>query len=1400
MKILKKLSLVTAAALILTSAYIPAWVQAAISLPSYFYDVTEPVGERMPFKPIDKYGSMQNPPDFTWPQVAGAVSYDLRVLDENDNVKYSKDNLKNSYYNFSEAFEPGTYFWQVRCSNGTEYSDWSAKRRFRVDPDTSVFEVPSVEEIAAKVPVSHPRIYMTAETIDDFKSLANTASGSKVLERMIDTTEQYIAELESTPNKSFSEIELLEDPEISEASAVSAGINARARIPALTYIFTGNEEYKDYAIKALLHMCTYDYNDPNKGTSFVGQDQGFFEILLGGSMVYDWLYNDMTAEQINTVQTMLKGRFDVVKDYSLNSLRRSPYNSHIWSYFGYYGTACIALMHDVDGMDYYFKEMLPLFLANVPPMSTEDGGWSKGLAYWTYAFSRDKWFMDILAMGDYINVYNKAWAQNEYLWQLYMYPANSYGSFGDESNFTKPGTLHIIGLAKLAKFTDNPVAAWAKNEIGSVSDTAGLQFDSILFADTDEMQEKAPVDYPKAHVFIDQGMTAMHSSLTSQDRISLYFRSGRYGSYNHMHADQNSFMIEAFGERLAIKSGFYDSYHSPGHDTPFTRATYTHNSITYNNGQGQLDDSMDANGNTEMFVTTNDFDAVVGNATKAYNGGLNKFIRSIIYIRPDVYVVIDDLEAKTGETASFEWALNAPSNTMTVKNDSEAVISSGQAVLETKIQYPQDTESVFMHNYEDLNGNSYPPGYNYTGREPQDRVYFKTPQSDSAKIIATMNVHKLNDSSKSASKTETDSYVALSFEDGSTVVINKGSDTSSVTAGSVTFTGKAVAYNNDSIMLLGGTSLYFEGEKVFEADREITAIVGRGELSVSSDDDYEISLGLRSKYVSSNFTKDAIKELSVSKMKKRSLSPAIGIDASDGDGEIIFTADKGHYKLLLDDNAVVSTDELIPANLYALKDESGNVTITWDYSSKIDSVDLKINNSVYENVSSPFYLTGYKDDTITLSARGKQGSLTSDWSDSVNFYFDAKEDTSYTELKMTDAGGSPVVTPEKDGYARAAVSIRNFSGANNKLVLAQYDIDGTLVDVAMQDISIYLDAEATIMSPMMKVRETSNIIKAFIFNMDNLEPLARSASSEALLPQLKGITLDDVPLEGFSPDVTDYTVSLDVKGLVPVVKGIADNAIYVTTSYEADEVTGGATVRINVETRDGKTAVYTVNFARTLLNATLPISDFTFIHEGKTLSEYCSSLGIEHDLTQASNARIPNYYKLLSFSIGGDLCGTNQQRKITAVNKRLDLENTLFLAPDPALCQDLSSDPWIVSAFFSRTYTVTDNAADYGKTIDFGDYCVPWFSVKINKDCEAVILSANRIPKYDRDSSWRYVKLTEEPYHAYRYINEGHPYNGEVSGYYNMYVRKCYAGETLQLYNENSENVSAIPYLTFFRF
>ena len=186
-----------------------------------------------------------------------------------------------------------------------------------------------------------------------------------------------------------------------------------------------------------------------------------------------------------------------------------------------------------------------------------------------------------------------------------------------------------------------------------------------------------PVELPRSIHLADTGWVALHSDLTSREaNVMLCFKSSRFGSFSHSHADQNSFVLEAFGRPLLIDSGFYPWYGSP-HDLAWTRHTRAHNAALVDN-RGQAVWRMEAGGRIIAFATAPDYDYCAGDATAAYQLesyeythrplhlpersaaelGVERAIRHVVFLRPAVFVVIDDVV--TREPRPIQLAFHAP--------------------------------------------------------------------------------------------------------------------------------------------------------------------------------------------------------------------------------------------------------------------------------------------------------------------------------------------------------------------------------------------------------------------------------------------------------------------------------------------------------------------------------------------------------------------------------------------------------------------------------------------------------------------------------------------------------------------------------------------------------------------
>ena len=166
----------------------------------------------------------------------------------------------------------------------------------------------------------------------------------------------------------------------------------------------------------------------------------------------------------------------------------------------------------------------------------------------------------------------------------------------------------------------------------------------------------APTDLPLAKVFPNTGWALLHTDLTGKEDVFLAFKSSPYGSISHSHADQNSFVLSRGNRRLLTDSGYYAGYGTP-HHLGFYKHSKAHNTILVD-GRGQMINESKAAGRITRFAHTGEIDYVCGDAQAAYGLLLRRFDRHVVFLRPNVFIILDDIEAE--EPARIDWLLHAP--------------------------------------------------------------------------------------------------------------------------------------------------------------------------------------------------------------------------------------------------------------------------------------------------------------------------------------------------------------------------------------------------------------------------------------------------------------------------------------------------------------------------------------------------------------------------------------------------------------------------------------------------------------------------------------------------------------------------------------------------------------------
>ncbi|MHC4435125.1 MAG: heparinase II/III domain-containing protein, partial [Planctomycetota bacterium] len=363
-----------------------------------------------------------------------------------------------------------------------------------------------------------------------------------------------------------------------------------------------------------------------------------------------------------------------------------PGESHDGRLIAYLTDMSLAMAGETPDAETWLTYSLKALLTFYPHWAGIDGGWAEGTPYglWYNTFYIPA-FESLRQLADY-DLWQRPFFNNvRYFFFYCMANHGEIRPFGDAAESGGPGVRGGSGYAEFMSFhahryNDPYVGWWVKQVPGYRGQKDG--FGALLHAD--ELPAKTPSDLPNSRLFKGVGWAGLHSDITRpKDDTCLIFKSSPYGSVSHSHADQNAFAIMKGGTALAIPSGYYGPSYGKPHHAQWTRSTKANNCILVN-GQGQKIRVADG-GAIVDFKDAAGYSYVAGDATPAYAGKLNKWVRRILFLRPGLFLLLDEIEAPAA--SQYQWMLHAFEK-MTI--DGAKVTSRRKAaVLDVTLACPQ---------------------------------------------------------------------------------------------------------------------------------------------------------------------------------------------------------------------------------------------------------------------------------------------------------------------------------------------------------------------------------------------------------------------------------------------------------------------------------------------------------------------------------------------------------------------------------------------------------------------------------------------------------------------------------------------------------------------------------------
>jgi hypothetical protein len=582
--------------------------------------------------------SASNPPMFHWPKLEDEgeqklqYSMDQHFPGDASITVHAKCNL----YTPPKPMKPGTWYWRV-WSKSELSEGWSDIERVTVLPEAHRFttrRVP-VNELA-KTP--RPRLLAWAKLGQPSLTAKRKAQLVRSAKKLHDRGVQ------KHPGS-----HVPGDPRWPTwidwygkvAGRITGGTGRRLERIARHAMLTKDPQVIQWAKELALEACKWD---PNGGSHMRRGDIGAHHLLRGLDWCYDACRDHMTPAERETLKKIIIERANQFYR-RLNPFRGNEANNHAWLQAYGLAESGIVLLGDHDKAAEWAEFVRQLYIGRFLCCLGYQGENNEGISYWGYGLMFVIEYADMMKAVCGIDLYEHPWLRQTARFPVYCAPPNAWAvSFADTGmpNHGVRGPAQTRRVRALALRTRDPYALWYSGERSTV----------------DGITPRPPVDLPQSVYYRHIGWVIFNTSLADGRKgATVAMHSGRYFA-GHQHPDQNSFVINAYGEKLAIDGGYYDWWGSP-HFNAYSMTTLAHNTLLVN-GKGQAVRRRGADGRVAAYFDSPGYGYTVGDASapEIYGGLLKRFDRRILFIKPG-FVVIHDLVASAKDPAKYDWMLHA---------------------------------------------------------------------------------------------------------------------------------------------------------------------------------------------------------------------------------------------------------------------------------------------------------------------------------------------------------------------------------------------------------------------------------------------------------------------------------------------------------------------------------------------------------------------------------------------------------------------------------------------------------------------------------------------------------------------------------------------------------------------
>jgi hypothetical protein len=631
-----------------------------------------PKPDEVGYRPPEGSAVRLNPPSFIWLHEKDAATYTVQWSPRADFAgAATASNFVWNTYTHNQPLAAGKYFWRYRYTTAKgAVAGWSAVRSVTVPATATVFPMPTRAQQRASVPATHPRLFLRPDDLPRLRELAKGKGDAakkfaeirKAADRAIAAgpTPEPIHRGSATDKENDDAVKYWwpNREQTSKACAEAENI-------AFTWMITGEKKYAEAARQWVLHLTAWDPDGP---TNFKLNCEAGKVMLYRPARAYDWAWDTLSEADHAKVRAAMQRRIaDAWKSGEVaggtGHLSR-PYSSHGNRVWHKVGEAGVAFLGEVPEAETWLDYAVNKFYGCYPIWADDDGGWHEGVSYWNGYMSKAVWWQQYAKSALNIDGLKKPFFAQIGDYPLYIAPPHSPNAgFGDLA-FRPPSSTAIAFLeyyCRMGAVTPGGHAGywrWWMQQYGCKGETGIFGF--LYAANLPALPPaQPPTNLPPSKIFHGIGVASLHTTLLdSRDDVHFLLKSSPFGTQSHGHNAHNTFQLNAYGESL-LPACVYRDLHGSKFHYQWVHSTRAQNGVLVN-GEGQIPHSPAPNGRISEELLTPAFDYVCGDATEAYGGRLTRARRLVVFLKPDVLVLCDDLAAR--EPATFQFMLHGLTN------------------------------------------------------------------------------------------------------------------------------------------------------------------------------------------------------------------------------------------------------------------------------------------------------------------------------------------------------------------------------------------------------------------------------------------------------------------------------------------------------------------------------------------------------------------------------------------------------------------------------------------------------------------------------------------------------------------------------------------------------------------